>query len=218
VELEAKAEAIKRRILPEVDDEFAEIAGQVDTVGELRQALREQIEARRASERKKQGREALEQKLLETAEFDLPRGYVDSKVDDEYAMRERTLKQSGLDTSTLSMARGAIEEQVRDKVRLEFILAAIAEREGVEIADEEVESYIEGVVRRAGRSGPQIRQLYRDSGRRKALAEQLRLDKTLDFLLSRATFFSGGDSDDVPAADEEAPEDVSTEVEGDEAE
>jgi trigger factor len=194
VSLEVTVHAIKKRVLPDLDDDFADIAAQVATLDELRSTIRKRLTDWAEAERKRTIRTRLEEILIEKADFELPKGYLQSRVEDELKHQTRSMQKAGATMEQLGASmtelRVSVEEHVERRVRLDFVLGAIAEREKIKVTDKALEQRIEELVSSAGQGGYQVRDLYQIPGNRTALRERLELDKTLDFLASKLTILS----------------------------
>ena len=194
VEMAIEVLGLKRSVLPEVDAEFAEIAGDVDTVEELRAQIVERLTKTKADEHKKQVKETLEERLLSRHEFDVPKAFVKSRAEEELNNRLQTFRRSGISPEQVGLSIDAMREDARTdierRIRVEFVLGAIADREKLTVGQKEFDEGLDRIARSAGSAAQQVRRLYRDPANRAAFTERLRIDKTLDFLISKATISS----------------------------
>lgn len=214
VELKVTVHGIKKKTLPELD-ELPDLVGEADTLEQLRENIEKQLTMAAKRQYKNERRQALEDQLLSKTEFDLPPAFLDSRVEEEFGHRMREFKRAGIKPEALGVTQETIRGQIRDgverRIRLEFILSAVAEREKVEVSEKELSKAIEDLSKAAGPSGAQLKKVYRSPENRSGLKERLRLDKTLDFLLSKATL--AGDADqptDTPPPENEAGSDEET--------
>jgi|GEM_PF-574816 len=196
VELKVTVHGIKKKTLP-VLDELVDLVGEGDSLAQLRENIEKQLTMAAQRQFRNQRRQALENLLLSKTEFDLPPAFLDSRVEEEFGHRMREFKRAGIKPEALGVTSETIREQIRDgverRIRMEFILSAVAEREKVEITEKELSKAIEDLSKAAGPSGAQLKKVYRSPENRSGLKERLRLDKTLDFLLSKATLASDVD-------------------------
>jgi trigger factor len=190
-EVTATIKSVKVKELPEVDDEFAQMASEFDTVDELKDDLRTRLARVKVLEQGAQARDKVLEHLIDTVEFPLP----ESAVKNEIEMREHDIVHSlGHDDSlferfletqgkTREEFEGELRESAEKSVRAQFILDAVAEKTGVQIGDTELTEYL---VRQAARyqMAPQefanqvvqagnLPLLVADIRRNKALAEVL---------------------------------------------
>jgi trigger factor len=197
-EVTATIKSVKVKELPEVDDEFAQMASEFDTVDELKDDLRTRLARVKVLEQGAQARDKVLEHLIDTVEFPLP----ESAVKNEIEMREHDIVHSlGHDDSlferfletqgkTREEFEGELRESAEKSVRAQFILDAVAEKTGVQIGDTELTEYL---VRQAARyqMAPQefanqvvqagnLPLLVADIRRNKALAEVLESTSVTD--------------------------------------
>ena len=210
VVLNVTLHAIKQRVLPDVDDDFAEQVAEVETVVALREKIGDELGKLRERDFENQRRQELEEKLLGLVEFDLPTNFVTSRVEDEVRRQLQQFQQAGIDPEQLGLSMTAMKaemtESVERRIKLEFVLKAISEREKVVASDLDVKEMIEKLARGAGQNAAELRRYYANPGNTQGLRERLALDKTLDFLLTKATISSEEPSaTDLPVADPDEP-------------
>jgi len=181
---------VKRRVLPELDDEFAKDLGEFDTLDALRARVREDLEheARHAAERDL--RAELMKQLATRVPFDVPASLVEREIDrrlEEFARRlmDQNVdpRKAGIDWAQF---REAQREAARDAVASALVLDEIARRENLTVATDDVDKEIEQFAERSGRTPAALRaQLERDGGLSR-LTAGLRREKAVDFAMSRA--------------------------------
>ncbi len=142
--------SVKRKELPEADDEFAQLASEFDTVEELRADLRERLIRAKTLGQGSQAREKLLEKLVESADFPLP----ESAVNAEIGYREHDVVHSlGHDDKlfdellagqgkTRDEFTAELRESAEKSVRAQFLLDAIADAGQVNVGDAELTEYI----------------------------------------------------------------------------
>jgi trigger factor len=155
-QITATVNSVKEKELPEVDDGFAQLASEFDTVGELRDDLRERLTRTKALEQGAQARDKVLAKLLDSVEFDLPESVVQAEVDyreheivhsldHDDAMLDRYLAMQG---KTREEFDAELREGAEKSVRAQFVLDAVADKTEVQIGDNELTEYL---VREAAR-------------------------------------------------------------------
>jgi trigger factor len=142
--------SVKRKELPEADDEFAQLASEFDIVEELRADLRERLIRAKTLGQGSQAREKLLEKLVESADFPLP----ESAVNAEIGYREHDVVHSlGHDDKlfdellagqgkTREEFTAELRESAEKSVRAQFLLDAIADAGQVNVGDAELTEYI----------------------------------------------------------------------------
>ena len=155
-EITATINSVKEKELPAVDDEFAQLASEFDTVAELKDDLRTRLGRIKSLEQGAQARDKVLAKLLETVDFPLPESAVKAEVefrehevvhslghDDEVFDRYLTMRGKTREEFTAELRAGA-----EKSVRVQFVLDAIADKIEVQIGDSELTEYL---VREAAR-------------------------------------------------------------------
>jgi trigger factor len=208
--------SVKTKELPDVDDEFAQLASEFDTVDELRADLRTRLGRVKVLEQGAQARDHLLEHLIETVEFPLPESAVTSEI--EYRLHEivhalghddalfdRYLEEEG---KTREEFDAEMRESAEQSVRAQFILDAIADKSEVQIGDAELTEYL---VRQAARYQMPPQEFANEivqGGRLPALVADIRRNKALATVLESAsvTDASGNTVDLSALADDPSPQ------------
>lgn len=157
-EVQVTVTAVAERALPEVDDDFAQLASEFDTVAELRENLVEQVTRVKNLRRASDARDKIMEHLLDTMDIPVPDGARQAEVEtrqhdavhafnhDEAALLEH-LESIGQTKEELD---AEIEQSADDAVRAQLLLDALAEEIGVTVTQQE---FTERLVYNAGRAG-----------------------------------------------------------------
>jgi trigger factor len=182
---------VKRRVLPELDDEFAKDMGEFDTLDALKARVREDLEheAKHAAER--EDRAELMKQLATRLPFEAPPSMVEREVDrrlEEFARRlidqQIDPRQAGIDWNAF---RESQREVAREAVAAALVLDAIIRREHIEVTDEEVEREVARYAERTGRTPAAVRAALEKEGGLSRVSAGLRREKAVEFVLGRAT-------------------------------
>jgi trigger factor len=182
---------IKRRVLPELDDELAKDLGDFETLDALRARVREDLqqEARQASEREL--RADLMKQLAARVPFELPASLIERELDrrvEDFARRlvDQNIdpRQAGIDWQAFRESQGAA---AREAVAGAIVLEEVARRERLDVGESEVEREIERHAERTGRTPAATRAALEKEGGLSRVFGGLRREKSIDFLLARAT-------------------------------
>jgi trigger factor len=155
-EITATVNSVKEKELPAIDDEFAQLASEFDTVDELKDDLRTKLGRVKAFEQGSQARDNVLEKLMETVEFPLPESAVKAEIDfreheivhslgHDDAMLDRYLGTQG---KTRDEFNAELREGAEKSVRGQLLLDAIADKNDVQIGDAELTEYL---IREAAR-------------------------------------------------------------------
>ncbi len=170
-EVTVTLKAVKTRELPELNDEFAKLASEFDTLTELRADVSERLTRLKSMEQGAQARDLLVQQLLDTLEIPIPEGIVEEEV------TAHLEKENRLDDTA---HRAEVIEEVKKSLATEFLLDAIVRAENVQVSEAELTEYLirssarygmapEQFVQEISKSG-QITSVVADVSRTKALA------------------------------------------------
>jgi trigger factor len=179
---------VKEKRLPEADDALARAASEFDTIAELREEiearLREQVEA----ELEVKFREDAVDALVAASPVDGAGPLVDRRAVELWAGLTRSLEQRGISPETYLTMTGQSQEQVLARMRAEaersvkreIVLDAVADKLGVDVSDEEIESLIREQAAESGDDPEQTLAAMRGHGSFEQLRGDLRLRKALD--------------------------------------
>jgi trigger factor len=185
-----KVVEVKEKILPVVDDEFAKGLGAFDTLEAVREEIKKQLETQRT----RQERVALEDKIIETLllrhEFAVPKSLIMRQITHQVEHARERMRRQGMDPDATQWDFGKIVAELtpgaEKAVRRSLLLEAIAAREGLAPADADVETEIEKIAQASQRPAPAVRRMMEKSGDLDALRHGLRERMTFDFLVQHA--------------------------------
>ena len=190
VSYDAKVKDIRIRVLPELDDEFAKDLGEFDSLAELRDRVRTDLLAQAEEESKQHLRQALLKELSKRVTFSLPASLVDREMDRRVEEFARQLMQQQIDPKQAGFDWARFREAQRDaateSVASSLVLAEIARREDITVADEDVDKQIEQFAEQVGRTPAALRAELEKEGGISSLYAGLRRERAVDFALSRA--------------------------------
>ena len=182
---------LKRRVVPELDDEFAKDLGEFETLDALRARVREDLEheARHAADR--EVRTELMKRLATRLPFDVPASLVEREIDRRLEDFARRLIDQNIDPRQAGVDWNAFRESQRDVAReavaAALVLDEVTRRERLEVTDEEVEREVNRYAERTGRTPAAVRAALEKEGGLSRVYAGLRREKSIDFAMSRAT-------------------------------
>jgi trigger factor len=182
--------AVRRKVLPELDDELAKDLGEFESMEALRNRVRLDLEkeAEHAATRRVR-RELLEQ-LASRIHFEPPGSLVEREIDRRVEELARQLMQQNVDPRKADIDwaqfREAQREPARTAVAGTLILDEIARRENLTVSMEDVDKEVETFAHRAGRTPAAFRAQLEKEGGLARLQAGLRREKAVDLALSRA--------------------------------
>ena len=191
IEYTATVTAVRRKELPEADDEWARSLGEgVESVEDLKNRLREQIGARATFESDQRLRDELMAKLTDAHQFELPDSLVEYQSRQILERTVRDMMQRGLDPRGQDInwenLQGAMRARAEDELRGSLLLERIAEAENIEPTDEEIAQEIESIAAATRQTTEQVRAALTKQGGERSIADRLRHRKALDVIVASA--------------------------------
>ena len=171
-------EAVKQRELPEVDDDFASIASEFDTVEEMREDLRQQVVERRTEDQAVAARDALLEHLRERVSFDVPADVVDNEIKQHLEAEGKADDAAHADE---------IREDITNGVRDQIILDTLAEALEVGVGQEELFNFLIQTAQDYGMEPAQFIQGAQRAGQIPAFASEIARNKSLALALRQVT-------------------------------
>ncbi|MDN8626482.1 trigger factor [Corynebacterium ureicelerivorans] len=183
----------KERKLPELDDDFAQLASEFDTVEELRNSTREQVEENAKAQQAADIRDEVLKAALAQTEFALPESVVDEQVHNQL---HQLLGQMAHDENALAQlleAQGTTREefdaqsreQAEESVRTQLFLDAVADQEQPEVSQQELTDHILFTAQSYGMDPNQFVAQLQQSGQIANLFSDVRRGKALAIAISR---------------------------------
>ncbi|MEZ0164335.1 trigger factor [Kineococcus sp. LSe6-4] len=208
-------QSVKERVLPEADDDFAQLASEFDTLEELKADLLTQVEQSKKFEQGLQARDKVLEKLLEVVEVPVPVSLVEAEI---HAHLER---ESRLEDAE---HRAEIAESTEQAIRSQLLLDALAEREEIGVEQGELIEYLVGQAQQYGMDPNQFVQMVDGAGQVPSMVSEVRRRKALAVAMEQATVkdasgnavdleeLVGGDDETTDEAADEAVESPATEA------
>ena len=182
--------AIKKRTLPELNDEFATELGDYENLAALETRIREHLLANKQRQSEGEVREALFAALIGKYQFPVPESLVQQQVDARLDRGLRALAQQGMNADMMrKLDFGRIRSAQRDsavgEVRTSLILDKIAEAEGISVSDEDLDREIYMAALQQREPVETLRARLTEDGSLARIREQLRREKTASLLYER---------------------------------
>ncbi len=190
VEYSVQVKDVRRKVLPELDDEFAKDLGAFDSLTALRDKVRADLEEEAKENASRQVRSTVLKQLSERVTFDLPTSLVEREIDRRLEEFARQLIQQNVDPRQAGIDWGQFREAQREPARASvasaLVLDEIARREKITVAPEDVDKEIERFAARAGRTPAALRAQLEKEGGIARLYAGLRREKAVDLALTHA--------------------------------
>ena len=177
-EVKATVKAVKERELPPVDDAFAKLASEFDTLAELKADFVVRLERVKKMEQGAQARDRLVEKLLADNEIPVPDNLVELEVNDHLEGEGRLED---------AEHRAEVDGQVRSSLKSDFLLDAIVAAEDVQVTEVELTEYLVRTSQRYGMAPQQFAEELQKAGQIQQLVAEVTRAKALASVLGRVT-------------------------------
>ena len=168
--------AVKERELPPVDDAFAKLASEFETLAELKADLTTRLTRLKEMEQGAQARDLLVEKLTSTVDIPLPAEIIEAEVND-HLEKEGRLEDD--------KHRAEVNLEVRSTITREFLLDSIVKAESVAVNESELTEYLVRAAARYGMSPDQFIKEVSDAGQVTTMVAEVARAKALAGVLSR---------------------------------
>ena len=186
--------SLKEKKLPELNDEFVKDLGEgalgAKTLAELREKIRERLNAARDEQQQAQAREKLLEELVKLHDFPVPEALIEHQMDVRLERVVRSLASQGVDPRAVNVDWVSMRQRQHDRaerdVKAEILVDRIATAEKIDVTDEDVEKEIAVLAERSGESAAVIRARLTKEDALDRMKSKLRSDKAIDWLYRTA--------------------------------
>ena len=194
VDYEVTLAALKEKKLPAVDDEFARAVSEGETLETLREKVRTRLRHEREADRRRRFRRSILETLLAKREIPAPEVLVDSETVAALRDYARYLAQNGVDPEKEDWEKLRVEARpgAERRVREYLLLDAVAEKEGIQITDTELEAEFKRAAAERGVEPAVLRDQMAKAGGIDALRDEMRLARAADLLIASAKVLPSG--------------------------
>jgi trigger factor len=197
--LELIVKLVREKVRPEADDEFASEASEFDTLEELREDLRARLTQLDRARARAALREGAVMALVELVSDEPPASLVDEELRERLVSLDERLHSRKISLAQYLEATGQDQEQLLEEqrgiaahsVKANLALRALADAEGIEITDEDVEEELARIARTSGSSVADLRRQIERSGRASELRTDMRTAKAADWLVENVAIVDG---------------------------
>jgi trigger factor len=182
-----KIGAIKQKSLPELNDDFAKELGEFTGIDQVRNQIRDNMQAERKHEAEHAAKDKLVAELVKRNDFEVPEALVDRQIDVRLERGLRALAAQGMkmeDMKKMDLPRlrvGQREQAVQD-VKSALLLERVSELENIVADEDEVNREVEALAQQAKQTSEAVRARLTQEGGLDRIRNRIRSEKTLDFL------------------------------------
>jgi len=190
VAYEVTVKSIKKRVLPELNDEFAKEMGNYESLAQLENAVREHMANRKRRSVEAETKDRLFAALVEKFQFPVPESLVQDQIDARLERGLRALAAQGMNPEQMrkldfGRLRGAQRDSAVAEVKAHLLLDRIAEKEGVTVSEEELDRELQLAALQSREPYETLRQRLTEDGGLSRIREQLKREKTASVLYER---------------------------------
>jgi trigger factor len=182
---------LRRKELPELNDEFAQDLGDFRTLDEVKDAVRKSIAAQRQNDAQREAKDKIIDKLVDTNDFPVPEVFIDRQIENRVQQRLRSLEAEGVDPKSFKLDWDKVKAAQKDaalrEVKASMILGKVAERESIVATNEEVDRELDRIARQEKQPVAMMRRKLTENGELSRIASHIQTQKTLNFLFEHAT-------------------------------
>jgi trigger factor len=187
--------SVKEKEVPALDDDFAQTASEFDTIGELREDIRERMSRIGRLQQGVQARDRVLEVLLERVDIPMPEHVLADEINYRKQSMDQQLQAAGITKEAYAQMENRsvedidteLEEGARSAIRAQFVLDAIARKEELQVAEAELTDQIVRRAQQAGLRADQYAQQIVQSGQLGALMSEVLRGKALAHVLEHAT-------------------------------
>jgi trigger factor len=190
VAYEMTVKAIKKRLLPDLNDDFAKELGNYENLAELENRVREHMANRKRRSVANETKERLFLALNERYPFPVPESLVQDQIDTRLERGLRALAAQGMDPDEMrkldfARLRAVQRDGALAEVKTNLLLEKIAEAEGVTVSDEELDRELQLAALEAREPVESMRRRLTEEGGLARIREQMKREKTANLLYER---------------------------------
>lgn len=183
---------VKKKELPELNDQFAAESSRFQTLQELRADIENRLKENVEANADREFRQAVVDAVVAEAEVEVPHVLVHQQVHDLIHEMEHTLNQQGMNLEYYQAMTGKshedlhhdFEEPAKKRVKTDLVLGAVAKQENIAVTEADLEAEFEKMLERYKGQEKEINQLRRNSAYRSRMREGLLVQKTIDHLVT----------------------------------
>ena len=191
VKFRAQVKGVRKKELPELNDEFAQDLGDYRTMDELRAAVKKSLFDQRQDEAQREAKDKIVEYMVDQHEFPVPEVFIDRQIESRVEQRLRSVAEQGIDPKTLKLDWDSIKDAQREpamrEVKASLLLNRVAERESIGATRDEVDKQVERIARQQREAFAPLRIRLEKDGTLNRIASHIQTEKTLNFLFEHAT-------------------------------
>lgn len=185
--------SIKKKELPELDDDFVEDVSEFSTVDEYKDSIRKNLEEKKTKEAEDTKKDTVIEKVIENAQMEIPEAMIDAQVRQMAQDFARRLTSQGLSPEQYFQYTGMTAEQLNEQMRPQalkniqsrLVLEQIAVQENFEVTDEEYDAQLNDMAEAYNMEADKLKELLPDKDKEN-IKKDIQVKKAVEFVAERA--------------------------------
>jgi len=190
IRFQATVKGVRKKELPELNDEFAQDLGDYRNMDELREAVRKALYTQREHDAQQEAKNKIVEQLVDRHDFPVPETFVERQIRNRVEQTLRAMASEGVDPRQLKLDWEKVRESQREKavreVKASMLLSKITEREAIGVTREEVDREVERLARQQREPVAALQMKFEKDGTLNRIASHIQSEKTLTFLFEHA--------------------------------
>ena len=186
-----KVNAIQKKELPKIDDDFAKDVSEFETLDELKNSIKEKLDTENSNKAIYETEEEAIKAVCDNTKIDIPNGMIEMEIDAMIRDLETRLSYQGLNLHQYVQMMGTSEENIRNNykeqaeksVKSRLVLEAVVKAEKIEVTPEEITDKIKEMAKQYGRKEED---LLNNEQLKEYIEENLKTEKAIEFIVKNA--------------------------------
>ncbi len=212
-----KLNSIKRKELPELDDDFAMDVSEFDTFDEYKKSVEEDLNKQAEERAERTFEQNVLEKVVDNAEVEIPHSMIHQQMEQLLRYQSQQMRYQGIELEqylqfigqTVDQYMQSLHEPAENQIKVSLVLKAIAEAEDITLSDEEKDEEIKKLAKQTGLGEDEVRRQIGDS---EAFYNNARDQKTIRFLKEEAVPVAPAEPEEEA---EDSPEEADPETDQD---
>lgn len=181
-----KVLSIKEKKLPEIDDEFAKDIGKFESLKDLKAEIKKQLKSAVDNRMQKELSAEILKKIADKVKFELPETIVQQETLTNLRQVLQMQQQPSVQKNELEKIQEEAKKKAERNIKNHLILNKIAEAEKLDVSEVEVTEELKSLAQANNMTFPSLREAMQREGRIEGVKQNIRLKKTVDFLVKHA--------------------------------
>lgn len=179
---------VRQKVLPEFNDDFVKSIGLGETVEEAKNKLRSQIEEQLKTLQRQDIQQKILDKIASEYDFPVPNSLLEKELENLIQRYAQQLESYGVkpNRDMLNAAVEPLSKTATNNIRVMFVLTKIADKENLEITEEEFNQHLENLAKAYNTTPEQLKGYYEERNMTEAIKSDIRRQKALDLITEKA--------------------------------